>query len=141
MQSFLTRLIEQERHRHTARLDEIARMQNALTLAEPVIQKLEAHLKIALRLDTPLVAFNTTEFIALRLAANRFAMHDKQMHDALLSLGFVEITRGPYGSFDEVILAQDALLIAVTTPPGKRETLAPRLITSQNRRHYDWAPI
>jgi hypothetical protein len=141
MKPFLTRLTEEEHHRHTARIAEIARMQSALTLAEPIIQKLEAHLKMDLRLDTPLVAFNTTEFIALRLAANRFALHDKQMHDALVSLGFVEINRGPYGSFDEVILSKDALLIAVTTPPGKCETAAPRPITSQNRRHYDWAPI
>jgi hypothetical protein len=137
MTHFLVRLIEEENRRHSTRITEIARMQSALALAEPVIQKLEAHLKINLRLDTPLAAVNTTEFIALRLAANRFALHDKQMHDALISFGFIEVARITYGTFDDVTLTKDALLIAVATPPGKRQAPSTRTTIPQSRRHYD----
>ena len=137
MQTFHNRLSEHEALRHTQRMAEICLMQDVLALAEPVIKKLEARLKVDLRLDMWLSVRHYPQHKAIHLAAMRHSLADNAMHEALIGFGFVEIDRISYGLFDEIIVLKDTLAIALSTLPGYRKVKEPRQVDAQSRRHND----
>jgi hypothetical protein len=140
MKPFTTHLKNEGVCHHSAHVAEIVHFEDTLTLAEPFIEKLETHPEIDLRLYTSLEASNTPELIALCLTANHFTLHGQQMHDALISLGFIEVARITYGKFDDVTLSKDARLIAVASTPCKRQAPSSHTTAQQSRHHYDQVP-
>lgn len=137
MQTFQDRLTEEETSRHNRRIAEIRLMQDVLVLAEPVIKKLEARLKLDLRLDMWLSVHHCPQHKAIHLAAMRHSLADNAMHEALIAFGFVEIDRVSYGMFDEIIVLKDTLAIALSTLPGYCKVKEPRPVEVLSRRHND----
>jgi hypothetical protein len=142
MKTFHERLTEHENERHARRIAEISRMKTMLALAEPIIQKLEASLKLELRLDDCLSYLPTADYLPLRLAAGPFSLTDNKMYELLVDLGFVEVARFSYGRFDDVIIAKDGLAIALDALPRRAEalekdSLAEFILNDFKRRHND----
>jgi hypothetical protein len=136
MKTFHERLTARENERHANRMAEISRMQTVLALAEPIIQKLEASLKLELRLDEYLSGLPSAEYFPLRLAAGAFTLTDNKMYELLIALGFVEVARFSYGRFDDVMVVKDGLAIAIDALRRRAEAKA----TSDPlpcRRHND----
>jgi hypothetical protein len=136
MKTFHERLTEHENERHAKRMAEIRSMQDVLTLAESTIQKLEARLKLELRLDGCLSSLPSADYLPLRLSASTFTLTDNKMYELLVDLGFVEVARFSYGRFDDVILVKDGLAIALDTLRRRTEPKSTSGVPP-TRRHND----